>query len=245
MTDQGRRTGDAVSIAGDYQYRALHHGPPTQRAWHRLKLGLLDWCFQVRPGMRVLDVGCGSGVFANAMRERGAVVTAVDANPDAIAFASTTFAREGLTFREGLLDELAFPDASFDGASCLEVVEHVYPHQVAELLSSLHRVLVPGGKLLVTTPNYRGAWPLIEWAADRTSSVAKMDADQHITRFHRRSLEDAIKGAGFRVVRSTTYCTVAPFLAPLSERLCSWTAQREQSANLPFGNLLAVVAEKP
>src|SRR5262245_28272721 len=100
---QGRRTGDTIQIPGAYQHLALTQGPPIQRFWHRTKLQLLDWLFEVQGQERVLDVGCGSGVFADALAKRGAEVLAVDANADAITYATNTFARPGLSFSLGLL----------------------------------------------------------------------------------------------------------------------------------------------
>ncbi len=239
-----RRTGDTIAIDGAYQHRALTEGPPVQRFWHEAKVRLLDWLFPVASGERVLDVGCGSGVFSHAMSCKGARVVGVDANPSAIEYASTTFVGEGLEFRLGLLDELALEPASFDKASCLEIVEHVYPEQVRSLLGSLRSTLRPGGKLLITTPNYRGLWPLVEWTADRFSSAAKMDAEQHVTHFHRAMLREHLERAGFSVDVLRTYCTFAPFAAAGSKRVADRLERVEREVDLPFGNLLAAVATR-
>jgi 2-polyprenyl-3-methyl-5-hydroxy-6-metoxy-1,4-benzoquinol methylase len=169
----------------------------------------------------------------------------VDANPSAIAYAQATFAGDRLSFQLGLLDELELPEASFDRASCLEIVEHVYPEQVRTLLADIARLLRPGGQLLLTTPNYRGLWPVIEWAADRFSSAAKMDAEQHVTHFHRKMLQQFVEQAGLRTRTLRTYSTLAPFVAPASERMAVRFEQWERRIDLPFGNLSALVAERP
>jgi 2-polyprenyl-3-methyl-5-hydroxy-6-metoxy-1,4-benzoquinol methylase len=239
-----RRTGDTLDIPGSYQHRALTEGPAVQRFWHHSKLLLLDWMFDVRPGENVLDVGCGSGVFADAMAAKGARVLGVDANPDAIAYAKRTFGRPGLEFKLGLLDELALPPRSFDKVACLEIIEHVYLDQVQKLLESVHALLVPGGQLLITTPNYRGTWPVLEWALDRFSSAAKMDGEQHVTHFHRKLLRKMCQQANFEVRVMRTYSTAAPFLAAVSERLAQRTERLERAVDLPFGNLLVAVLEK-
>lgn len=110
-----RRLGDATVIDGGYQHRALTSGPPAQRFWHQSKLNLLDWIFRVTPGDRILDVGCGSGVFSDAMARRGTEVLGVDANEQAINYAQQTFARPGgASFRKGFLDELSLEHESFD-----------------------------------------------------------------------------------------------------------------------------------
>ena len=83
-----RRTGDTVQIARDYQHRARTSGFVVQRFWHAEKERVIRKFSAPRSGDRVLDVGCGSGVVANALAGMGAIVTGVDGNPDAIAFAS-------------------------------------------------------------------------------------------------------------------------------------------------------------
>lgn len=246
-----RRKGDAIPIEGAYQHVALTRGHPVQRFWHHSKLLLLDWMFPIQAPDRVLDVGCGSGVFAAEMARRGAHVLGIDANAEAVRYAAQTFAGpesnqpNQLSFRLGLLDELALPSEGFDKAVCLEVIEHVYPAQVRALLDSLFRILRPGGKLLITTPNYRGLWPLIEWGVDRFSQAAKMDGEQHVTHFHRALLLEFLQKAGFEVERACTYSTFAPFLAAGSRKLAERMEQLERRVDLPFGNLLVAVARKP
>jgi 2-polyprenyl-3-methyl-5-hydroxy-6-metoxy-1,4-benzoquinol methylase len=240
--DGERRTGDALAIPGDYQHRALTDGPRVQRAWHRTKLGLLDWFFLPVPGERVLDVGCGAGVFADRLAAAGCEVVGVDANAAAVAYARRTFARPGLRFQLGLLDELDLPAGAFDAATCLEVVEHVHPPQVAALLADLRRLVRPGGRVLVTTPNYRGTWPAIEWLADRAATTAHMDGAQHVNRYHRARLVRALEEAGFAVERVRAFSTFAPFVAALSSRAAAWAERVERAVDLPFGNLLAAAA---
>ena len=241
MNEQ-RRTGDQIAIPGDYQHRALTKGPAVQRFWHSAKLGLLDWTLDLKAGERVLDVGSGSGVFADRMAKLGATVTGVDANSDAIRYARETFSEDGLEFIEGYLDELDLEPSSFDAATCLEAIEHVHPPQVTKLLTDFHALLKPGGRLLITTPNYRGTWPVVEWLTDRLGSAAHMDQDQHITHFHRAMLRRFLEKAGFEVELLTTYSTFAPFSAALSWKLASWLDRVERG--LPFGNLLVAVARR-
>lgn len=239
-----RRRGDIIEIGGDYQHRALLHGPPAQRFWHRAKLNLLKWRFAPASGDRVLDIGCGSGVFSNEMREAGARVVAVDANPAAAAYAQKTFANSKLTIIRALMDELPFAPASFDRAVCLEVIEHVYPDQVRALLRDLYQVLKPDGRLLLTTPNYRGLWPIVEWAADHGGSTAKMDSEQHVTRFHKKMLADYLTKANFTDIHIRCFSTFAPFVAPLSWKFAEKIESAERKVNLPFGNILVATARR-
>jgi 2-polyprenyl-3-methyl-5-hydroxy-6-metoxy-1,4-benzoquinol methylase len=180
------------------------------------------------------------------MAKRGAEVLGVDANALAIDYALQTFSRQGgASFRKGFLDELSLERESFDKAVCLEVIEHVYPNQVQKLFSDLFEILKKGGHLYVTTPNYRGLWPIVEWAADRFSPVAKMDAEQHVTHFNNTSLRNVLRQTGFEVIDIRTFSTFAPFVSPLSWRTAERLENMERKANLPFGSVLAAVARKP
>lgn len=239
-----RRTGDTVQIPGDYQHRALTEGSKVQRFWHYSKIQLLEWLFPVKSGMHILDVGSGSGVFADCMAGMGATIVGIDANSDAVSYANRTFKRENITFLEGYLDKLDFDDNSFDAVTCLEVVEHVYPEQVRILLTDIFRILRPGGRLLVTTPNYRGLWPIVEYVADNFSSVAKMDMEQRVTHFYRSMFISFLEDAGFSIVQCRTYSTFAPFAAIISWKVANKLENLERQIDIPFGNLLAAVVIK-
>ncbi len=114
----------------------------------------------IRPGARILDVGCGSGRHtARAHRCPGGLVVGVDLNRDDLEQA-----RSRLDFHDSLGDHgggawglsegdvlhLPFRSRSFDVVICSEVLEHIPDHEAAA--SELLRVLKPGGDLVVSAP---------------------------------------------------------------------------------------------
>jgi ubiquinone/menaquinone biosynthesis C-methylase UbiE len=113
----------------------------------------------IGPSDRILDLGCGTGIVARVLRERlggAARITGVDASAPMIAKAQQ-IAPE-IEWREGNAMALPFADRSFDLVLCQQMLQFV-PDRAAAL-REVRRVLVPGGRLLVSTWRSRDAQPL-------------------------------------------------------------------------------------
>lgn len=223
-----RRTGDAIEISGDYQARALKSDRAAQRFWHEAKFRLIERVAMPEKNERVLDAGCGSGTISYFLSQHAGEAVGIDSNPSAISYARDAYKVPNLQFRVGQFDDL-INEKPFDKIYCIEVIEHLYEYQVTEVLSLFHRLTNPGGQLFLTTPNYRSAWPVIEWALDRLSLAAKMDEVQHVTHFTKRKLTAACERTGWKVHHIGTFNGLAPFIAPVSRRLALGTERIEFS----------------
>jgi 2-polyprenyl-3-methyl-5-hydroxy-6-metoxy-1,4-benzoquinol methylase len=108
---------------------------------HQRVLGLVaSW-----PRGRLLDIGAGSGALAAQLQQLGFTVSACDLFPD-------QFQARGIPFTVANASELLpFPPASFDAITCLETIEHL--EDQFHFARECARVLAPGGRLLITTPN--------------------------------------------------------------------------------------------
>jgi 2-polyprenyl-6-hydroxyphenyl methylase/3-demethylubiquinone-9 3-methyltransferase len=102
-------------------------------------------------GARVLDVGCGGGLLAEALAARGALVTGIDLAPAMISTARMHAAQYALHIDYRVADVATLSDAPFDTLCCMEMLEHV--PSPAEFLSVLVQRLRPGGSLFVSTLN--------------------------------------------------------------------------------------------
>lgn len=163
-------------LSADYDDRAFDSPIFLQRYWQRERHRLITLCLPA--GVPTLDVGCGSSRIIGAL-PAGSV--AVDVLMRKLRYAR----RFGRHLVQGSGFSLPFASASFACVLSSQVIEHV-PRD-SPILDELRRVLAPGGRLILGTPDYGGwQWPLIEAAYARLAPGGY--ADEHITHYTRDEL---------------------------------------------------------
>jgi SAM-dependent methyltransferase len=156
-------------------------------------------------GCRVLDAGCGAGPLSAALRERGAIMTGIDASAGMLALARQRLGEDADLHHVDLNDRLPFADGAFD-AVVASLVLH-YLQDWGPALAELRRVLRPGGRLIASVDHpfvaYTVREPRPDYFATTSYSFTWAFGDRSMPMtFWRRPLHamlDAFGAAGFRV----------------------------------------------
>ena len=172
--------------SADYDERGFYSINAVQRYWHRSRHRIfVTWA---RGAGRILDAGCGSSLTVQSLNN----VVGMDFNFGKLRF----LRRYGMPLVRGSAFALPFADQSFDCVVSQEVIEHLPYDEV--IFTEMRRVLRPGGKLILGTPDY-STW---QWPAIETVYGWLMPGgykDEHITHYTRASLTEITARHGFAV----------------------------------------------
>jgi SAM-dependent methyltransferase len=170
----------------------------ARRPWRLLR--------DTTPG-RLLDVGCGRGDLGAALIARGWEVAGVDPSEGAVASARA----RGVDAQAGTLETVDFEDESFDAVVMRHSLEHL-PDPIGDL-KRIHRLLKPGGLLVVSLPNFDS------WERRRFGSAwFHLDLPRHRTHFGPKSLRLAFEQSGFDVLTTETAGDAGSLLASAQYR---------------------------
>ena len=106
-------------------------------------------------GRNVLDIGCAFGDYMAVIAEMGGHVSGIDLNAHAVQLGRDTFAKAGLRgdFHAGDASALPFPDEHFDIIYSSDMFEHISREVKQAVVKEIYRVLKPGGRVVIKTPN--------------------------------------------------------------------------------------------
>lgn len=175
-------------------HQRVHQNRPTLRKWYPLA------ALQGRPvrerrnlpmqgNGQLLDFGCGNGSFLQRMHEQGWDVTGLDFSRDAVRNIRDQL---GLRAFQGTLPHEGLEAQSFDVITMWHSLEHV--HSPRQILSEAHRLLVPGGRLIVAVPNI-DSWPYRQFQQHWFG----LDLPRHLSHFTGPTLRQMLVSTGYRV----------------------------------------------
>ena len=234
----GARTGRAGRLLLDYK---THYqvdaeaivdpealGPLRHASEHR-RLETLVRLLRLREQEKLLDIGCGSGWLAARCRAAGARVWAMDIAPAGVAAAQARFPEAGY-FQVGDGYHLPFAPESFDVLVLSEVVEHL--EDVERTLEEVHRVLRPGGRVLLSVP-YRET--IVQHLCIHCNRFTPAHA--HLHSFDEEKLGNCLKGRGLQVQRVVLLTNKLLELAGFPRWSRRWPYQGWRSVDRLFNRL--------
>ncbi len=241
MRDTTFRLDHYLEIEPGYYDKVYRRGRGVQWFWHHHRLRLVESKLPA-DCRRLLDLGCGPGTFLGNLARPVESALGIDLAEPQIAYAREHYARPGIEFRVADVRSAAL-EGQFDAAVSIEVIEHLPPDEVHGFLKDAYSALRPGGHLILSTPNVRSLWPLLEWIV---SVVGPVDyREQHLGLFSRKSLSEAVAKAGFEPIAAETFFVAAPFLAPLGRRFAGGVLDLERRFLPALGAELLLVARRP
>ena len=174
----------------DSEFKPLHMINP-------LRLGWIDE-FASISGKKVLDVGCGGGILADAMARKGADVTGIDLATKSLRVAQLHALETGtpnVVYREVAVEALALAQPhSFDVVTCMEMLEHV--PDPASVVQACAQLVKPGGWVFFSTINRNakafglailGAEYILNMLPKGTHEYAKFIKPSEMARFCREA----------------------------------------------------------
>jgi SAM-dependent methyltransferase len=151
-----------------------------------------------RPPGRLLDVGCGDGAFLREAAGHGWIVRGTEFSPAGAGFARAA----GVPVFGGELWEARLPGESFDVITCWHVIEHVADPR--RLVGEMHRLLRPGGVLVMATPNLNDHFFRLAYLVARLKRPRLYEVDErevHLFVYSADTLRQLVTLEGFTDVR--------------------------------------------
>ena len=165
--------------------------------------GKLRWARRVKmlsshlkPGMTVLELGCGTGSFTRELARSGAEIVAIDVSPELLEIAKLNCSVPNVRFQIQNAYSLSYSEAVFDSVVGSSVLHHL---EIEEALRDVYRVLKPEGTICFTEPNMLN--PQIAIQKNIPWIKQKLGDSPGETAFFRWPLRRFLERAGYRDIR--------------------------------------------
>ena len=188
-------------------------------------------------GALALDAAAGSGLITWKFRH----ATIVSADMRVTACRTVHTHTVGAKAAAADLSALPFRSATFSQIYFLEALEHLSEEKARRALRELRRVAVPGAQCLITTPNYRSHWVLLEWLIDALRLTPPMADAQHVSRYDSDTLPRMAESCGWTVARTGSFNLFTPLVGMISRQAAAWAVGVEANRVGNAGALLYTV----
>jgi SAM-dependent methyltransferase len=165
--------------------------------------GKLRWARRVKmltshlkPGMTVLELGCGTGSFTRELARSGADIVAIDISPELLEIASASYSASNVQYQIQNAYALSYPEGVFDSVVGSSVLHHL---EIIKALYDIYRVLKPGGTIYFTEPNMVN--PQIAMQKNIPWIKRRLGDSPDETAFFRWQLKRLLEKTGYHDVR--------------------------------------------
>src|ERR1051325_3955231 len=163
----------------------------------------------LKPGMTVLELGCGAGYFTQELVRSGADIVAIDVSPELLEIARSNCSAPNVRYQLENAYELSYDDAVFDSVVGSSVLHHL---EIENALRGMYRVLKRAGTICFTEPNMLN--PQIAVQKNIPWIKRKLGDSPDETAFCRWPLHRLLEKNGFREIRIKPFDFLHPSLAP-------------------------------
>ena len=228
-------------LAGLDTETAWGWGTPAGRRRAERRARIISAGAGLGPGVRALEIGCGTGLFTSFFGETGADVLAIDISPDLLALAAE---RPNLSrrvrFRCARFEDLV--EGPFDAVIGSSVLHHL---DIDDALDNILRLLKPGGWCSFAEPNMLNPQVFLERRVPALRRRLHVSPDE--TAFVRWPFARRLKRHGFEEIRITPFDWLHPFTpAPLIEPVLACARVLERSPGVrEFSGSLAIRCRRP
>src|SRR5206468_4517286 len=150
----------------------------------------------LKPGMTVLELGCGTGSFTRELARSGADVVAIDVSPELLEMAKANCSAPNVQYQIQNAYALSYSEGAFDSVVGSSVLHHL---EVEKALRGAYRVLKPGGTIYFTEPNMLN--PQIAIQKNIPWIKRKLGDSPDETAFFRWPLRRLLEQTGYRNIR--------------------------------------------
>lgn len=160
-------------------------------------LARYNFASQFVANKNVLDIACGTGYGSEMLAKAGAAhVDGVDLSPSNIEYAKAHHQHEKITFRTGDITTYT-SDTKYDVVVSFETIEHVQDYH--KTLANLYQLLLPGGRLIISTPNRPMSWRPARTLDDKPHNQF------HVREFNLEEFKSVLREHGFHFSDDDVY----------------------------------------